>query len=164
MLQRNVGPIRRLMQRAAALPVLTAVNASVLPPLDRFVYRITRGRAMVSSVLAGLPVVLLTVVGARSGEPRTVPVLGFPLGGDLVVVASNWGRPRHPAWYHNLRACPDATVTVHGQATPVVARETHGTERERLWESARSVYPGLAAYSRRAADRRIPVVVLHRRR
>jgi deazaflavin-dependent oxidoreductase (nitroreductase family) len=75
-------------------------------------------------------------------------------------MASNWGQRHHPAWYYNLRVHPTATVTVGGTSRRVRAHEASGDERERLWRWGLEVYPGYAAYERRAANRRIPVVVL----
>src|SRR3954470_21652690 len=71
--------------------------------LDRPVYKVTRGRHTLASLISGIPVVMLTTTGAKSGEQRTVPVLGLPTPAGTAVVASNFGQRRHPAWYHNLR-------------------------------------------------------------
>lgn len=136
------------------------VYAPTLHHIDRFVCRATRGRGMFSTALARLPVILLTTRGAKSGRLLTVPVIGLPAGDDLVVIASNWGGQRHPGWYHNLVAHPEATVTVDGQRWTVQAREATGVERERLWQLGLAVYPGWSGYERRASPRRIPVMVL----
>jgi deazaflavin-dependent oxidoreductase (nitroreductase family) len=92
---------------------------------------------------------MLTMTGAKTGQRRTSPVLGVPDGDNLVVVASNYGQRHHPAWYHNLRAHPEATVTVGGACRRVRAHEAVGEERERLWQRDMTVYPGRAAYERR---------------
>jgi deazaflavin-dependent oxidoreductase (nitroreductase family) len=134
--------------------------ARVLRHLDRLVCRLSRGRHTFSNWISGLPVVMLTTTGARTGQQRTSPVLGVPDGDDLVVIAANWGQRHHPAWYHNLCAHPEATVIVDGVSRRVRAREASGEERERLWQRGREVCPGGDVYARRAANRRIPVVVL----
>lgn len=87
------GPARRVPQRW-------------LPRLDTVVYRLTGRRRSLSAMLSGLPVVLLTTTGARTGHPRQVLLLGLPDGDRMVVTGANWGGPRNPAWYHNLRADP----------------------------------------------------------
>ena len=110
--------------------------------------------------MTGLPVVMLTTVGVRSKRPRTLPLLGLPDGERTVVIASNYGQRRHPAWYLNLRADPEATITAGGVSRRVVAREAEGDERERLWRLGLAVYPGWAGYERRASNRRIPVMML----
>jgi deazaflavin-dependent oxidoreductase (nitroreductase family) len=103
----------------------------------------------------------LTTTGARSGQPRTVTLYAWPAAGDdLVIVGSQGGAPRHPAWVHNLRADPHATVTVRRDERPVVAREVPaGNERDRLWAMVCEAFPLYAAYQRRT-KRVIPLFVL----
>jgi deazaflavin-dependent oxidoreductase (nitroreductase family) len=103
---------------------------------------------------------MLTTTGVRSGQPRTVPVLGLPTTEGLVVVASNFGQERHPAWLGNLRAHPEATIAVDGTTRGVRAVEIEGERRARIWEQGLDVYPGWAQYERRAAHRRIAIFVL----
>jgi deazaflavin-dependent oxidoreductase (nitroreductase family) len=128
-------------------------------PLDRLVYRLTRGRTTASSWLAGVKITMLTTTGARSGELRTLPVLGLPDGEELIVIASNFGRPRNPAWYYNLRANPRATIVFDGATDHVVARELSGAERERDYRRGEDIYPGFTHYGR-WTDREIPVLRL----
>jgi deazaflavin-dependent oxidoreductase (nitroreductase family) len=123
----------------------------------RWVYRFSRGRVL--GRLVGLPVLLLTTVGRRSGEARTTPLTYLPHGGAFVVVASNGGRPRHPAWFLNLRAMPRAEVMVGARHLRVAGREAADDERARLWAEIVQRWPGYARYERRTT-RRIPVVVL----
>lgn len=152
-----------LQRRLRALPGLGWVIwlfSRALRPLDRGVFRISGGRSTLVSLLTGLPVVMLTTTGARSGQVRTLPVLGIPDGDRIVVLASNWGQERHPAWYHNLRADPRASVTAGGLTTPVRASEAAGEERDRQWSRALEYYPVWRIYQSRAGDRRIPIVVL----
>jgi deazaflavin-dependent oxidoreductase (nitroreductase family) len=157
---REANPIQRVTRWSAATAPISWFSARVLHHLDRLVYRLTRGRHTLSSRVSGLPVVMLTTTGAKTGQQRTSPVVGVPDGKNLVVIASNWGQRRHPAWYYNLRAHPEATVTVGGVDRRVQAHEALGEERERLWQQDLEIYPGRAAYERRAMQRRIPVVVL----
>ena len=131
-----------------------------LRPLDRAAFRISGGRHTLVSLLSGLPVVMLTTTGARSGQARTLPVLGIPDGERTVVLASNWGQQRHPSWYHNLRADPRASVTARGVTTPVRASEATGEERDRLWLRGLDYYPVWRVYQSRAGDRRIPIIIL----
>ena len=126
-------------------------------------HRLTRGRHTFTSLLAGLPVVMLTTTGARSGAARTVPVLGLPTAEGLVVIASCFGQVRHPAWHHNLRANPDAIVAVDGAAHAVRAVEAHGEQRARIWREGLTIYPGWSLYERRAAHREIAVYLLEAR-
>jgi deazaflavin-dependent oxidoreductase (nitroreductase family) len=128
--------------------------------IDAPVFRLTRGRHTLSNLVSGLPVVLLTTTGARSGVERTTPVLGFPTADGLVVIASNYGQPRHPAWYYNLRAHPVGEVSVGGSTQRFRAVEAEGEQRERIWREGLAIYPGWSVYERRAPNRRIAVFVL----
>lgn len=152
--------IYRVMRWQAGTAPMAWFWAHTLHHVDRPVFRLTRGRHTFASLVSGLPVIMLTTVGARSGRLRTVPVLGLPDGDAMVVVASNYGQRRHPSWYHNLRGEPRAWISVRGLTRSVVAREAEGEERERLWRRGLEVYPGWTGYERRAFNRRIPVMVL----
>lgn len=123
-------------------------------------YRLTRGRYTFASLLSGLPVVMLTTTGARSGRRRTVPVLGLPTADGLVVIASNYGQERHPAWYYNLRAQPEGEVAVGSTIQRFRAIEAQGDQRARIWREGLAVYPGWSTYERRASHRNIAVFVL----
>lgn len=130
--------------------------------LDRVLIPLTQGR--LSSCLGtryqAQHLLLLTTTGAKSGRRRTVPLLYFRDGRDLVLIGSKGGHPRHPAWIHNLRADPRATVYTRGDKRDHVAREAEGAERSRLWARAVEIYPGYETYRQRALGREIPVVVL----
>ncbi|MEA2231549.1 MAG: hypothetical protein QOD83_1365 [Solirubrobacteraceae bacterium] len=134
--------------------------ARVMHRIDKPLYKLTRGRYTFSSLIAGLPVVMLTTTGARSGVQRTVPVLGLPTTEGLVVVASNYGQERHPSWYHNLRGEPHANVAIDGQRQRVRAVEASGDRRARIWQEGMRIYPGFSQYERRASHRDIAVFVL----
>ena len=121
------------------------------------VYRATGGR--VGARAGGVPVCLLTTSGRRSGLPRTCVVQYVERGADLLVIASNSGRDRHPQWYLNLVADPLAQVQVGRTRRPVRARTTTGDERERSWAAAVAVAPVLEEHRRRT-QREFPVVVL----
>ena len=106
------------------------------------------------------PCLLLTTKGARTGKPRTTPLVYVRDGDSLVLIASKGGNPRHPAWYMNLRANPEVETFLDGKTARYVARDAEGEERERLWNKAVGVYSGYEKYRRRAGGRHIPVVVL----
>ncbi len=107
-----------------------------------------------------MPRLILTTIGAKSGQPRVTPLIYLPDGDRVVVIASRGGDMRHPGWYHNLRANPRATLLIGGRSANYQAREASGAEREQLWRRAVALYPGYAVYQRRAARRQIPVMVL----
>ncbi|MGH2924317.1 MAG: nitroreductase family deazaflavin-dependent oxidoreductase [Solirubrobacterales bacterium] len=126
-------------------------------PLDRLVFRLTDGRTTVSSWMGNVKVTMLTATGVRSGEPRTTPVLGLPDGDGMILIASNFGRPRNPNWCHNVRANPRVEILFEGEPREMVARELDGTERDRAYARGEEVYPGFVHYKRWAGERRIPV-------
>ena len=129
--------------------------------VDRFLLRLTGGRLSVPRLLGGVPVVLLTTTGAKSGKARTVPVLGLRDGDHWLLVASNWGRDHHPAWYYNLRANPEVTLTHVDVSTRYVAEEATDDDREEYWQKAMQTYPGFERWQDRTGEREIPMVVLH---
>ncbi|WP_323100444.1 nitroreductase/quinone reductase family protein [Intrasporangium sp. YIM S08009] len=132
----------------------------VLHHLDLVGHRLAPGRPAVSTVLAGIPVGLLTTSGARSGQPRTVPLLAVPLDDGWGLIASRFGSERPPAWYFNLRADPRATFEVDGVAHPVHAEQLVGPDRERVRRAALAIYPGYAVYEDRAGGRDLGFFVL----
>lgn len=134
--------------------------ARTLHHVDRPILRLTHGQRSLTSVIAGLPIVTLTTTGAKSGQPRTVPLVGIPDGDKIVLIASSYGRPRHPAWYHNLRSNPEARLEFAGRSGTYIAREVTGAERAEYWRRAVAIYRGFAAYERRTRGRIIPVLVL----
>ncbi len=126
--------------------------------VHRSVVRLTRGK--VGGSLAGMPVVVLTTTGRKSGQPRRTMLTAPVVDGDTVVlVASYGGDSRHPAWYLNLTADPDVTLERDGVATPMRARVATPEEKAALWPRIVKSYRGYAAYQRRT-DREIPVVLL----
>lgn len=113
------------------------------------IYRLTRGRVM--GKIGRAPVLLLTSTGRRSGQPRTAPVLFLADGERVVVIGSNAGNLREPAWSHNLKANPDAEIEIRGEHRLMRARVTDGEERERLWRMMNEVYAGFDEYDERTS-------------
>jgi F420H(2)-dependent quinone reductase len=124
-----------------------------------FLYRRTGGRLGERVPGGHGRMLLLDHVGAKSGTLRTSPLLFVPDGDDLVLVASKGGFPKHPAWFHNLRANPVTYAQVGGERRRVRARVASADERPRLWEAAVAVWPGYEDYRART-DREIPLVIL----
>jgi deazaflavin-dependent oxidoreductase (nitroreductase family) len=152
---------RRIFRRSGAWPGMWWAYARALHHVDGVVYRATRQRATFTSWVTGLPVVQLTTKGARSGRPRTLPLVAIPHDDGLIVIASNFGQQRNPAWYHNLRANPRASARFEGETRELVARELEGEERDRWYERGIEIYPGWVQYrTRTAAHRKIPVIEL----
>lgn len=123
-------------------------------------YRASRGRVL--GHVGKLPVALLTTTGRRSGVLRTVPVVCMKDGPRLVVIGSNAGNARTPAWALNLEARPDAEVQLRGDRRKVRARVAAEPERSELWKRVNEQYGGFDEYKART-DRDIPVFVLEPR-
>lgn len=151
---------QRWLRRFAASGPGSLVFARVAHRIDRPVYRLSGGRRTFAALISGLPVAMLTTTGARSGQTRTVPVLGLPTDDGLAVIASNFGQFRHPGWFYNLRANPEGEIVVDGRSWRFRAVEADGERRERIWSTALEIYPGFAQYERRAAHRHISVFLL----
>ena len=107
----------------------------------------------------GLPVVIITNRGARSGKVRKTPVMRVEHDGRYAAVASRGGAPTHPLWYYNLRADPQVVVQDGQTKQDMVAREISGAERAEWWERAVAAYPPYAEYQQKTT-REIPVFVL----
>lgn len=147
----------RLLTWFGSSPVGTWTIINLGTSIDRWLIRATKGRY--NSTLAW-PCLLLTTKGAKSAKPRTVSLLYYQDGDEIILIASKGGNAKHPAWYVNLKANPEVEVYLDGESRKYTARDAEGDERERLWERAVEIYKGYDTYESRAGEREIPVVVL----
>jgi len=113
------------------------------------------------TTMRGMPVVVLTTVGAKSGKLRKTPLMRVEHDGAYAVVASLGGAPKHPVWYHNVVANPRVELQDGPERHEYVAREVTGDEKALWWERSVAAYPDYADYQRKT-DRQIPVFVLER--
>ena len=152
------NPLQRALRWTAKGRFGGWVALNVANKVDPYLMRASRGLLKVPS---GVPTVLLTHTGAKSGKKRTTPLVYFTDGSNVILIASQTGKPKHPAWFHNLTANPEVELWARGRGGAYRAREAEGEERERLWKLAMQLYPGYEDYRLRAdtAGRRIPVVV-----
>jgi deazaflavin-dependent oxidoreductase (nitroreductase family) len=152
------NPIQRTFRRMAKSRFGGWMALNVANKVDPYLMRASRGLLKLPS---GTPTVLMTHFGAKSGKKRTTPLVYFTDDENVVLIASQTGKPKHPAWYHNLLANPDVELWAGGRGGAYRAREAEGAERERLWKLATQLYPGYDDYQVRAdaAGRRIPVIV-----
>jgi F420H(2)-dependent quinone reductase len=130
--------------------------------IKRAVWLYRRSGGKIGGSMFGAPVLLLTTTGRKSGRLWTVPLLFQTDGDRWVIIASNGGNPKHPAWWLNLGSQPEASVQIRRETYPVTAVEAAGEERERLWRQMADMYKGYDRYAQKTT-RKIPVVVLHRR-
>jgi F420H(2)-dependent quinone reductase len=124
-------------------------------------YRRTGGR--VGGNIPGWPearIVLVDHTGAKSGTTRTSPLMYHEDGDAIVVTASKGGQPKHPAWFHNLKANPETTIQIGSEVREVRARVATDEERDGLWTEFVALFPGYDFYQRHAKDRKIPIVIL----
>lgn len=120
-------------------------------------FRANEGR--VGGMFESMPLLLLHHTGARSGASRINPVAYLEDDGRYVIIASKGGAPSHPAWYHNLKANPQASIEVGTRTIDVTAGEAEGEERERLYRAQAQRFPQFADYEQKT-NRTIPVIVL----
>ena len=121
-------------------------------------FRATNGRIL--GRVAGMPVLVLTTTGRKSGRKRTTMLTSPVQDGDkLVIVASYGGDPRHPAWFLNLQEHPEVEVTMGGKVRPMKARVATTDEKAELWPKVVAAYGGYGGYQKRT-DRDIPLVIL----
>ena len=125
--------------------------------IDPFLLRATGGRFSTTSFF---PLVLMTVPGRKSGELRTVPLVYFTDGDEVILTASSFGRAKHPAWYLNAVAAGRVDLRAKGRGGTHIVRETEGAERDRLFALSKNLYAGYGLYEERATNRTIPVLAL----
>ena len=122
-------------------------------------YRLSRGS--IGGTFRGVPVLLLTTVGRKTGKTRTKPLLYLKDNDQIILVASHGGAPTHPAWWRNLQHNPHAQIEIKGTLSEVEAREATSEERERLWPKLVALYSDYENYQKRTT-RTIPVVILEK--
>ena len=152
--------VQRAMQQIASWRPVAFVFRHTFHHVDRWSLRLLRGRTL-SSILAGVPNIMLTTTGARTGSRRTVPLIGLPITGGIAIVGTRWGSQHQPGWFHNLSRDPRASVRRDGTDIDVVARQVpEGPEYDAIMGLADRVYVGFPRYRSRVSRRSIPVFVL----
>jgi deazaflavin-dependent oxidoreductase (nitroreductase family) len=131
--------------------------AKIMGAVHIALYRRSGGR--LGGRFRGVPCLLLTVTGRKSGKQRTAPLLYGRDGDDYVIIASKGGMPTSPLWWVNLRSNPAAEIEVGGERRRVTAEEVQGEDRERLWRMMATAYPDYDSYQIKTT-RVIPVVRL----
>jgi deazaflavin-dependent oxidoreductase (nitroreductase family) len=156
--RRRLSPYERALESFGRSPAGNWYLRRIAPRIDPPMLRLSGGR--VSSVYP-IPIMLLTTKGAKSGQPRTLPLLYLTDGERLVLMASNYGKTSHPAWYRNLTANPTVEVLAGKRSGTYTASEIKdAAERDRAWGLALDQYAGYGDYKERAGDRTIPLIRL----
>ncbi|MEU4696521.1 nitroreductase family deazaflavin-dependent oxidoreductase [Nonomuraea dietziae] len=137
--------LRPFFQWLAGTDAFMKAGPKIVPAMDRLAHRLTRGRPISDRMI---PTLVLFTTGSRSGRPRETPLACLPEPeGTLLVVGSNFGRDRHPAWSGNLLKTPRAAVSFRGERFPVLARLLEGEERERAWPGLIAQWPVYDRYT-----------------
>jgi deazaflavin-dependent oxidoreductase (nitroreductase family) len=146
---------KRVVARVAFTPVGQWFLRTVSPHVDPLLVRLSRGWI---STVAVTPVVLLAHTGARSGIRRTTPLIYFTDRDRVILIASNYGSAHHPAWYHNVKANPEVTLSARGFEGRFVGAEVTGPDRDRLWALATRWLAAYGEYQRSSGRRQIPML------
>lgn len=150
------GTFGRTVQRAASHAAFAPIASRIMPRLDRFVSKVSRGHFLPSQLL--VPTLVLTTTGAKSGLTRSTPLASLPDGkGIWYVVGSNFGGATHPGWSANLLKTPSATVTFKGKTVAVDAHRLDEQERAVVWPKLRAVWPTYDRYIEMAGGRELRV-------
>ncbi|MBK5109841.1 MAG: nitroreductase family deazaflavin-dependent oxidoreductase [Thermoleophilia bacterium] len=150
--------MKRALMKASNTRASRSVGIHMAAHVDPFLLRVSGGRV---ATTAFFPLVTLIARGRRSGAERQTPLVYFTQGDEVILVASSFGREKHPAWYYNATANPDVELMAKGERIPYRVRETEGEEREHLLDLAEQLYAGYGTYRERTAGiREIPVLAL----
>jgi len=160
----NIRPnaYQKMIHRFIMLRPVTAFFAPWAHQMDKALFRLTKGRFSLTGLM-GWPIIEITTIGVKTGQPRTMPLVGVIDNEKIAIVGSSFGREHNPGWYYNLKAHPECDVLFKGRTEKYVAREMVGDEYEKYWRMAVSYYKGYEKYEERAAHRHIPVMLLEPR-
>ncbi len=160
-MNKRPNALQKLIHRLLMLKWVSAFLGLILYRVDGIILKITGGKYTLTEVV-GLPIIQLITTGAKTGSPRTMPLVSLFDGEKIALIGSNFGRKPNPGWYYNLKANPNCRVMVNGKINDYIARQTSGEEREKYWQLAVSYYAGYEKYKERAAHRQIPVMLLEK--
>ena len=155
--------LQKMVHRFFMLQPVTMFFAPRVHHIDKAILKWTGGRFTGSEIL-GWNIIQLTTVGAKTMEPRTIPLVGLFEEERIGLVASSFGRQHNPGWYHNLKAHPECDVQFNVRSRKYIAHEAVGEEYEYFWRLAVAFYAGYDNYKQRVAHRHIPVMVLEPKR
>ena len=149
---------QKLLHRFFMLRSVTAFFAPWIHQLDHAILKLTKGKYTATEIL-GWNIIQLITIGAKTNQPRSLPLVGLFDGDKIALIASSFGREHNLGWYYNLKKNPDCEVQRNGCSSKYLAHEAEGGERDKYWQLALSYYAGYEKYKERAV-RKIPVIVL----
>ena len=150
---------QKLLHRFLMIRAVTAFFAPRIHHLDKAVLKLTGGKFTVAEIL-GWNIIQITTTGAKTNQPRTMPLVGVFDDEKIALIASSFGREHNPGWYYNLKAHSECEVFLKGKTKKYIARELAGEEYAHYWQLAVSLYEGYEKYKERTAPRHIPVMLL----
>ncbi|MGB9639489.1 MAG: nitroreductase family deazaflavin-dependent oxidoreductase [Anaerolineales bacterium] len=160
----NINKIfQNTIKKISSTKLGAQILARILPPLDRWWFRTFSTKSTLTGIILGFPMVMVTTIGAKSGLPRTTPLLYIrdeENPATFALIATNFGQEKYPAWYFNLKANPRATCTLNGITQQYLAREITGEEYQHYWNLATNTYFGYQLYRQRIHTRPIPILLL----
>ncbi len=154
------NPLHRAVRSVAGSKPGAVFFSKTIQPIDGAVHKLTGNTTTATELLAGLPVVYLTTVGRKSGQPRRTPLIAVPIGDDLALLGTNFGGKRTPGWVFNLEAEPRVKIGYRTTEIDVVARSATADEFEAVFAAGGSIYGGYTKYRERVDGRDIRVFVL----
>lgn len=152
----------RFVHRFLSRPIITRFFSRFVSQADILSLRLSKGKFSPSQIIAGWMIVTLTTTGAKSGLPRTTPLIGIKDDRQIILIASNFGRHNHPAWYYNLKAHPIASINLNGLSATYLAHEVSEEDYDKIWQIAIATNPGYDSY-RQQTHRKIPIFILEPR-
>ena len=144
------GLFGRAMSKLSSTRGFAKVAPKIVTNADRFVYKLTRGKRVLTSTGSVLPMVMLTTTGAKTGESRQAPLATIPDGDAFYLVGSNFGREKHPAWTGNLIKTPQAVITYEQVTFPVTATLLSAEDKAEVWPKLLALWPNYEGYQVRS--------------
>ena len=155
---RKPNALQKLVHRFIMLRPVSAFFAPRVHRLDQAILKLTRGKHTLSEIL-GWDIIQLTSIGAKTGRPHTMPLVGLVDGEKIALIASSFGRKHNPAWYYNLKAKPQVTVQIYDKVRTVTPQILSGERRARAWQKVITTSPMYARYETKTS-REIPLIFL----
>lgn len=147
--------LRKFFQWWSGKPHFAKVAPHVVPPMDKFVSRVTGGKTTMTRL--AMPMVMLYHIGAKTGQERETPLAAFPYQDGWILIGSNFGRENHPAWTGNLLKTPDVWAEPGTGRIPVHAKLLEGDERQQAWDHVIQRWNTFTKYDERTPHREIRV-------